>query len=101
MLTISSHATKTCLKSSLWLQQKLCDRLSLRDCSRLSSELAESYPPRFDNNQSLIAAPNQNEPDYQQLKAVENHVVAVGFAIFGNDLATETKKGAKCLAVIY
>jgi hypothetical protein len=34
---------------------------------------------------------NASEPDYQQLKAVENPAVASNLEIFGNGLATETK----------
>jgi hypothetical protein len=62
----------------------------------VSSDKASTTHPPIRRAVDNLVKPESNsdasEPDSQQRKAVENPVVAVGFEIFGNDLATETKR---------
>jgi hypothetical protein len=82
--------------SAIQNRRQLCDVLSLTLLLGVSSDKASTTHPPIRRAVDNLVRPELNsdasEPDYQQLETVENPVVAVGFEISSNDLATETKR---------
>jgi hypothetical protein len=69
-----------------------------------SGKASTTHPPirrAVDNLVKPESISDVSEPDYQQLKAVKNPVVAGGFRKFLATVWQREKKGDKCLAVIY
>jgi len=67
-----------------------------------SGKASTTHPPTcraVDNLVKPESISDVSEPDYQQLKVVENPVVAVGFRNFWQRFGTLNKKREKCVAV--